>query len=351
MSDPLLLYGATGYSGRLITQEAVRGGLRPVLCGRNGRALAALAELHGLSYRVARLDDAAELDRALADMRVVLHAAGPFSGTARPMVEACLRSRTHYLDIAGEPAVMEALAQRHAEARRQQIMIMPAVGFDVVLSDCLAAHVAARLPGAERLVFGLRGMTLTSRGSARTFVEQAGRDILIRRNGVLVGVTPESLQHAFDYGDGLRTSVNVTWGDVVAAYYTTGIPNIEVYFEATPLFRNALLASRYIGPLMTTAPWQIWMKTAAEFLPAGPTDEERAAIETVTVAEAHDGRGRCARARLRARQAYTMTSLTAPAIARRVLHGDTESGFQTPGRVYGADFILSFPDVHREDIE
>ena len=194
-------------------------------------------------------------------------------------------------------------------------------------------------------------MTLSSRGSARTFVEQAGRDILIRRNGVLVGVAPESLQHAFDYGDGPCSSVNVTWGDVVAAYYTTGIPNIEVYFEATPLFRNSLLASRYIGPVMTTAPWQVWMKAAADFLPEGPTDAERAAIETVIVAEASDGRGHCVRARVRAPQAYTTTSLTAPAVARRVLHGDVESGFQTPARVYGADFILSFPNVHREDVD
>jgi short subunit dehydrogenase-like uncharacterized protein len=351
MSDPVLIYGATGYTGRLMTRGALELGLRPVLAGRNASKLAALAEPLGLEYRVAPLPDGDCLDAVLRDVRVLLNGAGPFSETARPLVEACLRTGTHYLDITGELAVIESLTHRHAAARRRQIMIMPGAGFDVVPSDCLAAHAARRLPGAVHLALGIRGLVFTTRGSAKTFVEQAGRDIQIRRNGVLTSVVPGSLERRFDYGDGDRASVNVTWGDVSSAYYTTGIPNIEVYFEATPLFRNAVMASRVFGWMLDNALWQAWLKTHADFLlPEGPTEEQRAAVEMVIVAEAEDGRGRRVRCRLRTPQAYTLTGMTAPAIAQRVLQGDLELGFQTPGRVYGPDFVLAFANVSREDL-
>src|SRR5262249_12668558 len=233
MSDPLLIYGATGYTGRLIASEARAAGLRPVLAGRSESKLAALADSLGLTYRVARLSDAAALDRILDGMKVVLHAAGPFSETFRPMVDACLRTGTHYLDITGEVAVIEALAQRHAEARRRSIMIMPGVGFDVVPSDCLAAHVSARLPAARRLRFGLRGLQFVTRASTKTLMEHAAIGVNVRRDGVVTPVVPGVLQRSFDFGEGARQSFAVSWGDVSSAYYTTGIPNIEVYFAST----------------------------------------------------------------------------------------------------------------------
>src|SRR5690242_4394080 len=102
MSDPFVIYGATGFTGRLMLDGALALGLRPVLSGRDEGRLGALAEQLGLEYRVARLGDPAALDEALRGMRVVLHAAGPFSETSRPMVDACLRAGVHYLDITGE---------------------------------------------------------------------------------------------------------------------------------------------------------------------------------------------------------------------------------------------------------
>ena len=351
MSDPLLIYGPTGYTGRLLASAAMARGLRPVLCGRNESKLAAMAGPLGLEYRVAHVTDSDRLDTVLRDIHVVLHAAGPFSQTSRPMVDACLRTRTHYLDISGELPVIQALARRDSEARERNVMLMPAVGFEVVPSDCLAAHVAKRLPGARRLVLGLAGFRFATRGSAKSFLEQAGHGILVRRNGMITSVAPGSLQRDFDYGDGPRASFNFTWGDVVCAYYSTGIPNIEVYFEATPVFRNALVANRHLGWLLSTAPWQAWAKLYADLLPEGPSEEQRAAVEMIIVADAEDGRGRHVRTRLRTPQAYTFTGVTGPAIAHRVLQDDIEIGFQTPGRVYGADFVLSFAGVYREDLE
>jgi short subunit dehydrogenase-like uncharacterized protein len=350
-ADSLLVYGASGYTGRLVVQGALDLGLRPILAGRNAAKLAAIAEPLGLEHRVASLHDPSQLDAALRDVPLVLHAAGPYSETARPMVEACLRAGAHYLDVSGEVDVIEELASRHAEARARRIVIMPAVGFDVVASDCLGAHVARRLPGATRLVFGLRGLTLAARGSMKTAIEQMGRPTPVRRNRRVTHVPPLSLVRTFDYGDGPRSSVAVSWGDVATTWYTTGIGETEVYFEESPVLRTALTASLTLGPLLQTGPWQAWLKMHCDFLwPPGPSEAERAAIRTVIVAEASNGNGRVVRSRLHAPQAYTLTARTAPAIARRVLAGDTEFGFQTPGRVYGSDFVLGFDGVSREDL-
>ena len=351
MPHPLLIYGASGFSGKLMTAAALELGLRPVLAGRDERKLATLAEPLGLPYRAVRLADAAGLEAALAEVRVVLHAAGPFSETSRPVVDACLRTGTHYLDITGEIPVIEALARRHAEARARRVMVMPGVGFDVVPSDCLAAHVARRLPGAERLALGIKGLKFATRGSAKTLVEHAGHGARVRQGGVITTVPPLSLQRAFDYGDGPRQSLNISWGDVAAAWYTTGIPNIEVYFDATPTLRGMLAAGRYFGWFLRTAPWQAWLKANADMFAEGPSDAERARSWMVIVAEAEDARGRRVRARLRTPEAYAFTGACGPAIARRVLAGDLELGFQTPGRVYGPDFVLSFAGVSREDLE
>ena len=350
MSDPLLIYGATGFTGRLMIAGALERGLRPVLAGRDEARLAALAGGLGLEYRTARLGDGPALDAALRDVRVVLHAAGPFSETSRPMVEACLRAGAHYLDITGEISVIEALAARHAEARRRGVMVMPSVGFDVVPSDCLAAHVAARLPGARRLALGITGLRIATRGSAKTLTEHAFHGVQVRRGGALVRVPAGALRRGFDFGDGVRPSLAVLWGDVATAWYTTGIPDVEVYFEANPVVLSLLFATRWFGWLLATAPWQTWLKTWADLMPDPAGEVARGGPGMVVVAEAEDDRGRRASARLRTPEAYAFTGVTASTIARRVLQGDFEPGFQTPGRVYGPDFVLSFAGVTREDL-
>jgi short subunit dehydrogenase-like uncharacterized protein len=70
----------------------------------------------------------------------------------------------------------------------------------------------------------------------------------------------------------------------------------------------------------------------------------------VIVVEAEDGCGGRAVSRLRTPEAYTFTGMSALAVAQRVLAGDLEPGFQTPGRVYGPDFVLSLPGTTREDL-
>jgi len=348
-SSQWLLYGATGYSGALIARSAVEQGLVPILCGRDRPRLAALAADLGIEFRVASLQDPPSLDRALQGVGAVLHAAGPFSRTAMPMLEACLRAGAHYLDLTGEIAVVERLAAQHARAAKRGIMVMPGVGLDVVAGDCLALHVSSRMPRAKRLALGVQGLKLVSRGTAKTIVEAAGGGFA-RREGRICPITLGSLQRRFDFGSGPVDCLNVSWADVATAWYTTGIGHVDVYCEAIPTLRFLSASNRVAGPLLATAPWQAWMMAHVDVLPAGPDASERAAAGAVFVAEVESSSGRCVSSRLRTPEAYTFTAMVAPVIASRVLGGDMEPGFQTPARIYGADFPLRFDGVTREDL-
>ncbi len=229
-----LIYGANGYTGALTARLAVERGHRPVLAGRNRESVSELAGQLNLEYRAFGLDDPAALDAGLRGVVTVLHCAGPFSHTWKAMSDACLRTKVHYLDITGEVLVFESLAARDAEAKAAGVMLMPGVGFDVVPSDCLAAHLKRRLPTATHLTLGFSGSGRFSRGTATTMAENMHRGGLVRRDGVLAKVPAAWKSRVIDFGAGPVSAMTIPWGDVSTAYHSTGIPNIEVYMSAPP---------------------------------------------------------------------------------------------------------------------
>ena len=200
-----------------------------MLAGRNRETVRQLAESLGLEWREFGL---APTIAQLNGIRAVLHAAGPFSATAGPMVRACLAAGVHYCDITGEIDVFEALAGLDAEAQAAGVMLLPGAGFDVVPSDCLAAHVAARLPGATKLRLSIGGLSKASRGTVKTMLEGLGTAVRVRLDGQIVSGDPRSRASA-DFGAGPRPTVGVPWGDVSTAWRSTGIGDIEVFFEAS----------------------------------------------------------------------------------------------------------------------
>src|SRR5262249_43296229 len=113
----LLLYGAYGYTGRLVAELAAAKKLDVVLAGRNKNALAELGHRLNLPTRVVGLNDAEELSQALEDIACVAHLAGPFALTFSPMLNACLATHTNYIDITGEIDVFEAVWSREAEIK------------------------------------------------------------------------------------------------------------------------------------------------------------------------------------------------------------------------------------------
>lgn len=337
----VLIYGATGYTGQLVAKRAKEIGMTPILSGRNEAKVRAVAEPLGFQWRVADINDAAALDRALEGIEVVLHIAGPFSATSRQMADACIRNGAHYLDITGEIAVIEALASRSNEAAAAGVMLMPGVGFDVVPSDCLAAKVASGVKDPTELTLAIGGMEKASRGTIKSSLEAVGNPVRVRRNSAIEAIWPPP-RRSFDFGMGPRAGIGVGWGDVATAYYSTGTPNITVYFETMPQMEQMSRLSGFMRWFLSTGPMQAILKWSVDRMPPGPTDAERAVGRAVLIGEAVNAKGEKAVAKLTTPEGYTLTALTSLEIVKRVLAGEGKPGFQTPSKVFGADFIAGF---------
>lgn len=344
-----LLYGVTGYTGQLVLERCLARGLGPIVAGR-GEGVRALASAHGLEARVVGLDDPGALRQALAGVRVVAHCAGPFSRTSRPMADACLAAGAHYLDITGEIGVFEALAARSEEARSAGIMLLPGAGFDVVPSDCLAAHLKRRLPDATHLVLAFQSTGGLSRGTATTMVENIGRGGAIRRQGRITPVPAAWKTMRVDFGRGPVDVTTIPWGDVATAWHSTGIPDIEVYTRMGGGTRFALKASRYLGGLLASAPVQRILKNRIRSGAPGPDEAARTRGRSILWGEASNATGRAVRARQTGPEGYTLTALTVVAALERALAGDAPPGFRTPSMAYGPDFILEIEGTAREDL-
>jgi short subunit dehydrogenase-like uncharacterized protein len=344
-----MIYGANGYTGALIAREAARRGMRPILAGRHADQIAALAGELGLQQRVFSLDAPANIDDAIRGNVLVLHCAGPFKKTSRPMADACLRAGVNYLDITGEEDVFETLAARDAEAKTGGVVLMPGVGFDVVPSDCLAAHLKHRLPSATRLALGFQGASHISRGTALTVLDSLPHGGVVRENGVLRRVPAAWKTRVIDFGNGPATAITIPWGDVATAFYSTGIPNIEVYMAAPWGTRLAARLSRGFGWLVGSNLVQNVLRRRIAASPSGPSEAERRRSQCYLWGEATDDAGRIAVARLRTADAYDLTVHTALAVVGRLLNGTISPGFQTPALAFGADFILEIEGVVRVD--
>ena len=348
--DQLLIYGANGYTGTLIAEQAVARGGRPTLAGRNPDAVGSLARRLALPHRIFDLRDPAHIDEHLHGIRVVLNCAGPFVRTAMALVEACLRSRVHYLDITGEVDVFESLAERDSDAARAGITLLPGAGFDVVPSDCLAAHLKGRLPAATHLTLGFQGPTRVSRGTARTVVENLHRGGLVRSDGRLTPVSPAFAVRLIDFGRGPTTAVTIPWGDVSTAYYSTAIPNVEVYAAASRGVIRFLRALRSLRWMFRLPPVRGLLNWLVARRPPGPSAEERARGLSLLWGEARDDDSRFVTSRLRGPDGYDITAHAALACAERLLAGGVPAGFQTPSTAFGPDFVLELPGVTREDL-
>ena len=349
-----LIYGSYGYTGQLIVDLALKEGLRPVLAGRDEkklRAQTAQKRKHNLEYRTFSLHETAKLDSALQDIDAVLHCAGPFAHTFQQMAEACLRTKRHYVDISGEIPGFEALAAMDSQAKEAGIMLLPGSGFDVVPSDCLAAHLKQRLPNATHFRLFVHGVGAgVSRGTAKSAIENMHRQGTIRRDGRLVQVPPAWNVREQDFGRGYTKVVSVGWGDVSTAYYSTGIPNIETYFAFPELTISSMRLMRLIGPLLYNRVAKKILKTLIHFFPPGPEEEKRKNGRAILIGEVTSKNGGRASSKLITPEAYTCTALTTVEIMKRILHGEYKNGFQTPSLVYGADFIRQFNGVQRTDL-
>lgn len=337
-----MIYGANGFTGRLVAALAAARGHRPVLAGRSPEVAQVAAAL-GLESRVFPLDDATRIREAIDGCRVVAHCAGPFSATSRPMIDACLAVGGHYVDITGEIDVFEEALRRDEEARTRGSVICPGVGFDVIPTDCVAATLAAAIPDATHLALGFDTGSGMSAGTARTAVAALPDGGRVRRDGRLEMIPLGSLTRTIDFGRGPRHAVAIPWGDVATAFTTTGIANIEVYVPLPSAAAVALRACHAVRGLFRLGPVRRALQGLAGRI-AGPDADARAATPAWVWGEASTASGRRAEARLRTANAYDVTAHGVVMAVEHLLGRDGPAGFFTPARLMGPRCVERLPD-------
>jgi len=344
----IIIYGAYGYTGELIVRRCQELGIKPLLSGRNEVKLKPIAEKYGFAYEVADLK-ATDLDKLLSGAKVVIHAAGPFIHTSKPMVEACIRNKVHYTDITGEIAVFVGARKYDEQAKEAGVMLLPGTGFDVVPSDCLAAHLKSRMPEADDLVLAFYGTGRASRGTSLTVVEGLGTGGTIRKDGKLKQVEDAHDVKRFDFGPINMTAVTIPWGDVYTAFFSTGIPNIKVYMGLPEKVINSMKWGKYFGWLMRSEFVKKRARAKIVAGKAGPSDEQREKATTYLVGTVTDKSGKSLTSTIQTQEGYTLTALTAVDIAQKIASGNFKSGFQTPSLAYGKNIICEVSGAQFED--
>ncbi len=356
MQNQFLLYGANGYTGKLIAKLAATYNLQPVLAGRSEGNIKPLADELQLPYRIVDLNDAEQLQKVLSEVKLVLHAAGPYVYTAKQMIEACLQTGTHYIDINGDISVFEMLKKYDAAAKEKNIMVMPGVGFDVVPTDCIALQLKNKMPTAThlKLAFASIGGGL-SHGTATTMAGKIGEGGAVRENGKIVGKPLGqkamwlnfSAHKALGAGSGGGTKkifvMTIPWGDISTAYTTTGIPNIEVYTGITEKVYRMLKFQWVFNWMLRTDFIRNIIKKKIKERPAGPSDEQREKSSSLVWGQVSNATGKTLQACISCYDGYTLTAHSSLLITKKILEGNFKTGYQTPAGCYGENLIMEIP--------
>ncbi|MHA6684781.1 saccharopine dehydrogenase family protein [Mesorhizobium sp. A556] len=318
----LLIYGATGYTGRMAAEHASAAGTPLVLAGRSEVALAPLAFKLGAEYRVFALDDAVAIDQALADIAVILNCAGPFMRTAEPLMVASIRNGVHYLDTAAELDSYRLAEAHDDDAKAAGVMLLPGGGGSVAMLGCLAGHTVRRATNPRKIRIALHVAGGMSRGSAVSAAENLAVETFQRVDGRLVSKAANDIQ--FDFGKGEIDCFPVTLPDLITIWKATNVPNIETFVHVTgDGFPQGDLSA----------------------LPDGPTERERVANRYQAVVEVEDAQGTVFRSGLDTVNGYTFTAMAAAEAGRRVLAGEARPGFQTPAGLFGNGFAETIADT------
>ncbi len=343
MANKWIIYGANGYTGTLIAKEAHARGLRPFLAGRSKEKLLPLAEALNLDIIEVNLTDGNHLNKIVAESSLVLHTAGPFIHTCEPMLHACLAGKTHYLDVTGEIPVFEQVFSYDEEARKQNIVLIPGVGFDVVPTDCLAVHTAKKIADPCEIHLAFNTSSTASRGTAKTMVEHLRFGVQARRNGKIEKLATAKKARHVRFSDKERQVLPISWGDVATAYRSTGIENITTYTS----FPNRLINHyRWVEPItrgmFSFASTRRLAQKWAEKNITGPDDKTRERALSQVWCRVANSAGEAAESWLETGEAYQFTAISAVNAVEAVL-ARTLRGALTPAQAFGENCVLQVP--------
>ncbi|TXT58818.1 MAG: Trans-acting enoyl reductase [Promethearchaeota archaeon] len=349
MNNNWILYGAYGYTGKLIIKEALKKNYNPILGGRDKSKLIPLAERLGLGYEVFDLKDRKTIKNILTKYDLIFNAAGPFKYTSKPIVNACLQSKTHYLDITGELPVLERNLKLDNIAKKKGISIISGVGFDVVPSDCLINVVAEKIQNPVKLELAITGLGGSSPGTLKTMMEHLPKGIFSRSNGNLITEKLGKNVKKVRFLDKQRLTMQITWGDLATAYYSTQIPNINTFMAFPRSFIS--LFQKYgdlIQFLLSISLFKRVVQKMIGLLIKGPDRKVRYSKKSFLWAKVENKHGERAEAWLKTIEPYRFTGISAIKAIEKVFEQNL-TGALTPAQAFGKDFILKFPETNIYD--
>ncbi len=340
----ILVYGANGYTGRLVVKAAAEQRIPIIVAGRSAAPVAHLSEKFGFKARVFDLNDAGMLQNQLQDIQLVLNCAGPFPRTAPQLVEACLQLGIHYLDITGEIAMFEWQKTMNDRAKSAGTVLMPGVGFDVVPTDCLAKKLHQQFPEGDTLELAFMNLGGgISHGTLTTMLTNLGSGGAMRKNGKIIKKPLGFAGKNIDFGQKQRFCIAIPWGDISTAHFGTDIPNITVYSAAPKKFYYLLKLQALMNPLFRAAWFRRWAQAKIDKNIDGPTPEQNKNGRSLVWGKLSAPDGRSVEARFEGPESYWLTALAALHISQRVLQKNDCSGYQTPASCLGPDLVLELP--------
>lgn len=350
-TGPVVVYGATGYTGRLVSSELARRGADFVVSGRSREKLDRLAaDLDPTpAVRPVSLDDRAGLRDLLADAAAVIACAGPFTLHGEPVIEAAATSGTHYVDTAGEQPFIHASFERWGgAAERSGAAVVSGLGFDYVPGDMLAAVTGAAIEGPIdelTLAYSIRGFGPT-RGTALSALEMMSGGDLEWHRGAYRESSRQAGRGRFDFPSplGSRRVGRYPAGEQITVPRHLDVDTVRTVIDMASVTPSQL--GPLAAPLMTATGYLMDTPVRAlgakliERLPEGPSPKARRAVRYTIVCDAVAGATR-RRGVLRGSDVYGITAVTTVEGALRMAAPDYDrSGALAPAQAFDpADFL------------
>jgi short subunit dehydrogenase-like uncharacterized protein len=351
---PIALYGATGYTGRLVAAELAAAKADFVLSGRNRGKLDSLAEELGGNSAVqpAALDDEGALRSLLSDCAAVIDCAGPFIRHGEPVLRAAVETETHYLDTTGEQAYMRMAFDRYGpEAEAAGVAVIPAMGFDYVPGDMLASLTARGMGELDEIALSYAWVGFQpSHGTARSALEVLSGEDVEWTNLKWQPASGGIGRGSFDFPEpiGRQRVIRYPSGEQITVPRHVATRNVRTTMNAAAfappgMAAGVQLLGRPLGLALRT-PLKRLLSTAISRLPEGPTPDQRAAMRFTIVCDATRGEKR-SRGVISGRDVY---GLTAAAVSKGALiaagRGFSAGGALAPSQAFDPEDFLGALD-------
>lgn len=345
MQKKWMIYGAYGYTGKLMIREALKKGKKPIIAGRDDKKLYKFSQDYDLKYKYFELNDIDEIAANLEDIDVIYNLAGPYSQTSDNIIQACIKSKTHYLDLAGEIEIYENAFSYNSQALANNIAIICGAGFNVVATESAAALASSMIDNCDTIEVAMAALTSPSYGTFSQTMEilpKGGKTIV---NGEYVNSAIGSERKFISYGDLNLMSYTVPMGELPVIKRSCEANNIKVYLSLSkPLSTTFDFFHDSISKFSSKRYGKVILKKFAKHFIKGPTIRQNMNENAYVWATAASKTGAKAEIVISTPEAYYFTVKVGVKIVEELMSGNY-SGALTPVQAFGKDMILGFNDV------